>query len=201
MKPIEFTANARGHVWEHFRALSLVTSPDGARPIIEGIAVQAGEEGLEFIATDSYQLMVWHSGEPIPDDFEDCIIPKIAHVHATKNKTQGFQLSFDEETVTIERTDGTSVRADMIQGDFPNWRALTDGVVFGTHTDPPSEAVLAPCIGPATLPALAKISQLFGGGVQFNSHPSGGVLKPIGVGFANSGASDLDYMVMPVRIS
>lgn len=102
--------------------VTVAASTDAARPILTGVLVENGDEGMRLVATDSYRLAV----RDLPDVRIDKggLIPArgLRELSRTVGSTQVQIAIHDREAVFGSERGSLSLR--LIEGTFPNYRQL-----------------------------------------------------------------------------
>ena len=103
-------------------------SRDETRPVLTGVLVRVGPDGLTMAATDSYRLAVRTVAlESPPTDVREAILPARAVAEATRLAGQAkdtvVELVLGEQQATI-RIAGVSLTTRVIDGQFPDYRQL-----------------------------------------------------------------------------
>ncbi len=103
-------------------------SRDETRPVLTGVLVRIGPDGLTMAATDSYRLAVRTVPlESPPEDTREAILPARAVAEASRLATQAkdgdIELVLGESQATI-RCGGVRLTTRLIDGQFPDYRQL-----------------------------------------------------------------------------
>lgn len=103
-------------------------SRDETRPVLTGVLVRVGPDGLTMAATDSYRLAV--RTVPLdapPDDERQAILPARAVAEAARLAAQAgdavLELALGESQAVV-RVAGISLTSRLIDGQFPDYRQL-----------------------------------------------------------------------------
>lgn len=107
------------------RRVTSAASHDDSRPILTGVLIAPEETGLRFVATDSYRLA-------LDDLVGDGGAPDLNALVPVRALTEVARAFSDAEQVEVRLGDRvvsfsagrTVVTARLIEGDFPNYRAL-----------------------------------------------------------------------------
>ena len=102
--------------------VTVAASNDAARPILTGVLVENGDDGVRLVATDSYRLAV----RDLPDVKVELngLIPArgLRELSRTVGSTQVQVAIHDREAVFGSERGSLSLR--LIEGTFPNYRQL-----------------------------------------------------------------------------
>ena len=103
-------------------------SRDETRPVLTGVLVSHGPDGLTMVATDSYRLAVKHSAlEQPPSEASEAIVP--ARALSELSRLQGATKAETTEIVIADgqaqfRLGGVVLTTRLIDGQFPDHRQL-----------------------------------------------------------------------------
>jgi DNA polymerase-3 subunit beta len=103
-------------------------SRDETRPVLTGVLVRIGPDGLTMAATDSYRLAVRTVAlDSPPEDVREAILPARAVAEAARLAGQAKDADVDvalgEQQATI-RIGGVRLTTRVIEGQFPDYRQL-----------------------------------------------------------------------------
>lgn len=103
-------------------------SRDETRPVLTGVLVRLGPDGLTMVATDSYRLAVKQTAlESPPADTREAIVPARALAEVARllgaSRAETVELVLGD-TQAIVRADGVRLTARVIDGQFPDYRQL-----------------------------------------------------------------------------
>lgn len=99
-------------------------SNDFARPALTGVFFNTFEEALYIAATDGYRLAELRFAEKVEDKVE-VIVPSssLREVLNVLGDSESIEILFDESQVRFRLND-TEITSKLIEGTFPNYRAL-----------------------------------------------------------------------------
>lgn len=103
-------------------------SRDETRPVLTGVLVRLGPDGLTMAATDSYRLAVRTvTIDNAPDDIREAILPARAVAEASRLAGQAkdgeVELALGTQQATL-RIGGVRLTTRVIEGQFPDYRQL-----------------------------------------------------------------------------
>jgi len=187
----------------------LFASPDNMRPTLAGVyfVEQAGK--LRMVATDSYALAVFTTtATEVPKGFRTLIVAsELAEVGKAMAKLKPAYSSDDQPKVTltfgerelIAETDAWTLKAHVVEGDFPNYEQL---IPAGDGT---ADAGW-PAFNTAYLAIFAKVQCAKDGTAKRNKNMASlqltcfGALKPARLESHSEHANFLGLLA-PVRVS
>jgi len=103
-------------------------SRDEVRPILTGVLVQAEENRLTMVATDSYRLSVKHTEleQPVGQELEANVparaLRELARIISAESP-QEVEIAMPRNQVVF-RAAGVTLSSRLIEGQFPSWRQL-----------------------------------------------------------------------------
>ena len=103
-------------------------SRDDTRPVLTGVLVRVGPDGITMVATDSYRLSVMQTPlEAPPSDTREAIIParalqEVGRLAAAMKATE-IELVITEAQALF-RIGGARLTSRLIDGQFPDYRQL-----------------------------------------------------------------------------
>jgi DNA polymerase-3 subunit beta len=103
-------------------------SRDEVRPILTGVLVQAQENRLTMVATDSYRLSVKHAEleQPVGQELEANVparaLRELARIISAESP-QEVEIAMPRNQVVF-RAAGVTLSSRLIEGQFPSWRQL-----------------------------------------------------------------------------
>lgn len=103
-------------------------SRDDTRPVLTGVLVRIGPDGITMVATDSYRLAVMQTAlDQPPTEAREAIIPARALQEmsrlAAAMKAETFELVLGEAQAAF-RIGGARLTSRLIDGQFPDYRQL-----------------------------------------------------------------------------
>lgn len=101
-------------------------SKDEARPVLTGVLIEVSREGITFVSTDSYRLAVREAVATAGGEAR-AIVPERAVAEAGRAATtveKGDIEIFVEESQVAFQVAGLTLTSRLIEGEFPNYRAL-----------------------------------------------------------------------------
>ena len=101
-------------------------SLDDARPILTGVLMAAEEDGLRFVATDSYRLAVRDlPGTEILGRDQTVLVPSRAldAVGRVLGDASGLTIRLGDRDASFT-VDDVQIVTRLIEGEFPNYRCL-----------------------------------------------------------------------------
>jgi len=124
-KKFSFTINAEVFLSGISKTL-FATADDELRPVMGGIYVEAGTEGLNFVASDAHKLVRYKRADAKAEDNSSFILPK-KPASLLKNI-----LPREEEAVVIEYDDKNAfftfaeykVVCRLVEGNYPNYNSV-----------------------------------------------------------------------------
>jgi DNA polymerase-3 subunit beta len=103
-------------------------SRDETRPVLTGVLVRIGPEGLVMAATDSYRLAVRHTDlDAAPSEVREAVVPARALQEALRLITATRATEVEvvlTETQGVIRIGGVRLTTRLIDGQFPDYRQL-----------------------------------------------------------------------------
>lgn len=115
-----------------------VVAHDETRPVLTGILIEANEETLRFVATDSYRLAITETSFKGISDFSAVIPgPFLKEVAGLTPSEEEISISFNENQIIVSYGTHTFINR-RIEGTYPNYNQLlpdsfTTNVVFDTR--------------------------------------------------------------------
>ncbi len=131
-----------------FGAIGQVTpsaaEKNDTRPILTGVLCESSSDGMRLVATDSYRLSVKELPKVAFAEADSVIIPARALEEAAKlfEGDEALSVTLDREAVEFAN-DAASLRTNLIQGAYPNYQTLVDGVVSEKTVSFDVEAMVA----------------------------------------------------------
>jgi DNA polymerase-3 subunit beta len=129
-----------------FERVTLCASKDEMRPILTGVALEASEDALEVVATDSYRLGVVRVpviGSARPPETPPLVPARVVKALAKQLKTVRGAVDIRHLAPSSDEKAGSSAASfafesstwtvRTIEGEFPNWRQVmpeADGAVL-----------------------------------------------------------------------
>jgi DNA polymerase III subunit beta len=108
--------------------VATAASRDEVRPILTGILVEAQENRLTMVATDSYRLSVKHTelesplAEPLEANVPARALRELARVIAAESAAE-VEISLARNQIVF-RAGAVLLSSRLIEGQFPSWRQL-----------------------------------------------------------------------------
>lgn len=108
--------------------VSRAASRDDTRPVLTGVLVRVGPDGITMVATDSYRLAVMETPlDPAPAEQREAIIParalqEVSRLAAAMKATE-IEVVLGEAQVLF-RIGGARLTSRLIDGQFPDYRQL-----------------------------------------------------------------------------
>lgn len=108
--------------------VSRAASRDDTRPVLTGVLVRIGLDGITMVATDSYRLAVMQTAlESAPSETREAIIPARALQEVSRlaaaMKAEEIEIVIAENQA-IFRIGGARLISRLIDGQFPDYRQL-----------------------------------------------------------------------------
>jgi DNA polymerase-3 subunit beta len=103
-------------------------SRDETRPVLTGVLVRLGDDGITMVATDSYRLAVKRTElEPPPPEAREAIVPARALQEVARLVAQGKAPEAEVvlgESQAVFRIGPARLTSRLIDGQFPDYRQL-----------------------------------------------------------------------------
>ena len=103
-------------------------SRDEVRPILTGVLVQAEEQRLTMVATDSYRLSVKHTeleasvSQPLEANVPARALRELARIVSSEGAEE-VEIALPRNQIVF-RAGGVVLSSRLIEGQFPSWRQL-----------------------------------------------------------------------------
>lgn len=111
---------------EALRQVVRAASGDDARPVLTGVLMSAESDGIRLVATDSYRLAVRDlPGTSVLREGQKVLVPSraLAELQRLMGSAEEVTLRLGDHDATFE-VDGTRLSTRLIEGEFPDYRAL-----------------------------------------------------------------------------
>lgn len=102
------------------------TSNDEMRPVMMGVYLELGPDGINFVATDAHKLVKYSRTDITTSEVRSIILPK-KPLNILKNILLSYdlpvELKFNEKNL-IFQFDKITVQSRLIEGKYPNYEAV-----------------------------------------------------------------------------